>query len=62
MHDIGKDTPVWPSARGAQQYWERANEAEVQADRAIDVAAERTWREVAAQSRELALAAERGGR
>jgi hypothetical protein len=45
----------------AQEYWEKAKEAEEKADRAgcFDVQAARTWHEVAAQWREMALQAER---
>jgi hypothetical protein len=43
----------------ADKYWARAIEAEENADRARDVAAKRTWREVASNLRELAVAEER---
>ncbi len=46
--------------KSAEQYWARAKEAEEHAERAQgDLAANRTWREVAAKYRELALDAER---
>ncbi len=43
----------------ADEYWARAKEAEENADRAQDVAAKRTWREVASTLRELAVRGER---
>ncbi len=42
----------------AEQYWISAKEAEQHAERAQDVAAKRTWIEVAATYRELAVWAE----
>jgi hypothetical protein len=43
----------------AEQYWARVKEAEKNSEIARDLAAQRTWREVAAHWREMALAAER---
>jgi len=45
----------------AEEYRRRAKDAEQQAEQARDVAAKRSWGEVAEQWREMAIRAERHG-